>query len=406
LPRPESTRRDFIRWTASALMLSGFAAPGLRAARAGVAYAYVGTYTPNGGGIYLFLIDRATGEFAQLQVVDDIRNPTWLAVNPAQDRLYAVSEIDNYDGSHNGAVMTYAIDAETRQLTRLGAVNSAGGTPAHVSVHPSGKFAFAANYGGGNVAVFPVAANGVLGEPCDVRPGVGARHPGRAADDPSGQFGVSDHDSPHPHMVAPDPSGQFVIANDAGLDLTLVWRFDAKAGRLLPADVPVVSAPSGAAPRHFAFHPNGRWFYNLYEHDAKVAVYDYDAARRAAPPADPLGAAAQVCRQRACVGNHDRRRRPVSVRVEPPARRLERIRGRGRRPAATDLGDVVARRLAALHRHRCGRRSALLMQSKGRLDHLVSNQRRDRRPAVHRPLRTGGKPRVHDVPRPLTLTIS
>jgi 6-phosphogluconolactonase len=85
-------------------------------------------------------------------------------------------------------------------------------------------------------------------------------------------------------MVAADPSGQFVIANDAGLDLTLVWRFDAQAGRLLPADVPVVAAPSGAAPRHFAFHPNGRIFYNLYEHDAKVAVYDYDAVKGALKP--------------------------------------------------------------------------------------------------------------------------
>ncbi len=84
---------------------------------------------------------------------------------------------------------------------------------------------------------------------------------------------------PHMHMVAADPSGQFVIANDAGLDLTLVWRLDPQAGRLLPADVPVIAAPSGAAPRHFAFHPNGRVFYNLYEHDAKIAVYDYDASK-------------------------------------------------------------------------------------------------------------------------------
>jgi 6-phosphogluconolactonase len=54
-----------------------------------------------------------------------------------------------------------------------------------------------------------------------------------------------------------------------------------QAGRLLPADIPVISAPSGSAPRHFAFHPNGRTFYNLYEHDAKVVVYDYDGARGA-----------------------------------------------------------------------------------------------------------------------------
>jgi 6-phosphogluconolactonase len=245
------------------------------AAAPGGAYAYIGTYTPNGGGIYLFGLDRATGALTQLKVFEDIRNPSWLAVNPAQTRLYAVSEIDNYAGTRNGAVVSYTI-GDDFQLDRIGEVSSGGATPTHAAVHPSGKFVFVANYGGGNVAVFPVGANGALGEASDVRPSVGPRHRSRAIDDPPGQFAVSDHDSPHMHMVAPDPSGQFVFANDAGLDLTLVWRFDAQAGRLLPADVPAISAPSGSAPRHFVFHPNGRVFYNLYEHDAKVAVYDYD----------------------------------------------------------------------------------------------------------------------------------
>jgi 6-phosphogluconolactonase len=239
----------------------------------------VGTYTPNGGGIYLFRIDPVTAALTQLQIVDDIRNPTWLAINPAQTRLYAVSEIDNFQGNHSGAVVSYAIDADSLQLKRLGAVSSGGVTPAHASVHPSGRFVFVANYGSGSVAVFPVGADGALGEAMDVRPSVGPRHHGHATSDPPGQFAVSDHDGPHLHMVAPDPSGQFVIANDAGLDLTWIWRFDAAGGRLLPANVPVIPAPPGSAPRHFVFHPNGRLFYNLYEHDGKVAVYDYDAAR-------------------------------------------------------------------------------------------------------------------------------
>jgi 6-phosphogluconolactonase len=281
LQRTGLTRRDFLGATASALI-----AP-IRMARAagGVvpdfAYAYIGTYTPNGGGIYLFRLDRSSGALTQLKVFEDIRNPSWLAVNPAQTRLYAVSEIDNYADTRSGAIVSYSIDGDGSQLSRLGVVSSAGTTPTHASVHPSGRFVFAANYGGGNVAVFPVAANGALGEASDVRPSVGPRHRARAIDDPPGQFAVSDHDSPHMHMVAPDPSGQFVIANDAGLDLTWVWRFDAQAGRLLPADVPAIIAPPGSAPRHFAFHPNGRVFYNLYEHDAKIAVYDYDPARGA-----------------------------------------------------------------------------------------------------------------------------
>lgn len=274
--RTELTRRDFLGATVSVLVApAAYVASSAEAATPGIAYAYIGTFTPNGGGIYLFRLDRSTGALTQLKVYDDIRNPSWLAVNPSQTRLYAVSEIDNYAGTHNGAVVSYAIGDDS-QLNRLGTVSSAGTTPTYVSVHPSGKFVFVANYGGGNVAVFPVGANGALGEASDVRPSVGPRHLSRAVDDPPGQFAVSDHDSPHMHMVAPDPAGQFVIANDAGLDLTLVWRFDAQAGRLLPADVPVVTAPSGSAPRHFVFHPNGRTFYNLYEHDAKIAVYDYD----------------------------------------------------------------------------------------------------------------------------------
>jgi 6-phosphogluconolactonase (cycloisomerase 2 family) len=278
------TRRDFLR--SASLLAAPAALPSrARAAAAGApptyTYAYVGTYTPNGGGIYLFRLDSESGALTQVQVFDDIRNPSWLAVNPAQTRLYAISEIDNYQGTRSGAVVSYAIDGASSTITRLGALSSAGTTPSHVSVHPSGKFVFVANYGGGNVAVFPVGPDGALGGPTDVRPSVGQRHHARAVDDPPGQFAVSDHDSPHPHMVAADPGGQFVIANDAGLDLTLVWRLDPQAGRLLPADAPVVAAPPGCAPRHFVFHPNGRIFYNLYEHDAKIAVYDYDGSRGA-----------------------------------------------------------------------------------------------------------------------------
>jgi 6-phosphogluconolactonase (cycloisomerase 2 family) len=273
---PRISRRDFV---ASALAAPVAARAALSAPSPGSYFAYVGTYTPNGGGIYLFRVDRSSGALLQMQVVDDIRNPSYLALNPAQNRLYAVSEIDNYQGTHSGAVVTYAIDSQSMQLTRLGGVSSAGATPTHVSVHPSGRFVFVANYGGGSAAVFPVGPDGALESASDVRPSVGPRHHARAIDDPPGQFAVSDHDGPHLHMVAADPTGQYVIANDAGLDLTLIWRFDAQAGRLLPAETPVIVAPAGSAPRHFAFHPNGRFFYNLYEHDAKVAVYLYDGSR-------------------------------------------------------------------------------------------------------------------------------
>src|SRR5580658_10785937 len=109
------TRREFLGHSVAAFACASPAARAASAGAPGFYYAYVGTYTPNGGGIYLFRIERATAALMQMQVVDDIRNPSWLAVNPAQTRLYAISEIDNYQGTHDGAVVTYAIDAETLQ---------------------------------------------------------------------------------------------------------------------------------------------------------------------------------------------------------------------------------------------------------------------------------------------------
>src|ERR1700681_4574192 len=118
---PRITRRDFLK-AASALAAPGAcayaaAAPDV-AAPGAFAYAYVGTYTPNGGGIYLFRMDRASGALTQLKVFDDIRNPSWLAINAARSRLYAVSEIDNYQGTRSGAVVSYAIDSDTLGLRR------------------------------------------------------------------------------------------------------------------------------------------------------------------------------------------------------------------------------------------------------------------------------------------------
>ena len=80
-------------------------------------------------------------------------------------------------------------------------------------------------------------------------------------------------------MIQADLSGRFVLSADLGLDEILVWRFDAENGKLLPGDPPAVKLPPGDGPRHFAFHPNGRWLYSLQEEASTVAVFDYDAAK-------------------------------------------------------------------------------------------------------------------------------
>ncbi len=250
--------------------------------------AYVGSYSsprgPEGSkgygrGIYLFEMDPATGALVQREVFANDANPSWLALNPARTHLYAANETATYQGANSGSVSAYAINRSNGHLALLNTVSSAGAGPAHLSVHPAGKHVLVANYAGGTVAVLPLGAGGELRPASDVKTGRGAIGPTRAASAPVGSFAISGHERPHAHMIESDPAGQFVLASDLGLDRIYIWKFDASRGRLVDNDPPFVALPPGDGPRHFAFHPSGRWFYSLQEEASTVAVFAYDARR-------------------------------------------------------------------------------------------------------------------------------
>jgi 6-phosphogluconolactonase (cycloisomerase 2 family) len=169
-------------------------------------------------------------------------------------------------------------------LTLLNTVSSHGAGPAHLSVHPSGKYVLVANYAGGTVAVLPILARGELGAATEVKHDQGPVGPAHAASAPPGSFAISGHDAVHAHMIQADPSGRFVLAADLALDRILIWRFDAARGTLSANDPPWVALPPGDGPRHFVFHPNGRWLYSLQEESSTLVTFDYDAARGALAP--------------------------------------------------------------------------------------------------------------------------
>jgi 6-phosphogluconolactonase len=250
--------------------------------------AYVGTYSspegPEGSkgygkGIYLFEMNPASGALKQQEVSPSDKNPSWLAFDPSRTHLYAANETDTLEGKKSGSVSAYAIDRSNGHLSLLNTVSSEGAGPAHLSVHPSGKFVLVANYAGGTVAVLPVHAGGDLGAARDVKHDRGPIGSIHAASAPPGSFAISGHDTPHAHMIHSDPSGRFVLAADLALDRILVWKFDAQRGTLSENDPPFVQLPSGDGPRHFAFHPNGRWMYSLQEEASTLVMFDYDAAR-------------------------------------------------------------------------------------------------------------------------------
>src|SRR5262249_27168339 len=120
--------------------------------------------------------------------------------------------------------------------------------------------------------------DGRLGAATDVKNDAGKIGPTKAANAPPGSFAFSGHDRTHAHMIQADPAGRFVLHVDLGLDKIFVWKFDAQKGVLTATDPPAVALPPGDGPRHFHFHPNGRWLYSIQEEGSTIVLFDYDAA--------------------------------------------------------------------------------------------------------------------------------
>jgi len=289
------SRRSFLKTTA----LAGIAPLARFRTRTGPGQgtgplcAYVGTFSSplrdtlptqvdlppgNGRGIHLFQVDRTTGAMTPSGVVAIGTSPSCLVPNPAGNRLYSVNETDRVGDDKQGTASAFAINRADGRLQLLNTVRSGGAGPTYVSVHPGGRHLLVANYSGGSVAVLPILADGRLGEASDVKVDAGTVGPTRATHAPPGSFAVSGHDRTHAHMIQADPSGRFVLHVDLGTDTILIWRFDDRRGTLAPNDPPSVSLPPGDGPRHFHFHPNGRWFYSIQEEGSTIALLDYDSA--------------------------------------------------------------------------------------------------------------------------------
>jgi 6-phosphogluconolactonase (cycloisomerase 2 family) len=255
--------------------------------------AYVGTFSSplrdvlptqvdlppgNGRGIHLSKVDRDTGVMTPAGVHEMGTSPSCLVLNASGTRLYSANETDRVGENKDGTVSAFAINRGDGKLELLNTVQSGGAGPTYVSVHPSGRFLLVANYSGGSVAVLPILSDGRLGAATDIKSPAGKIGPTKATNAPPGSFAFSGHDRTHAHMIQADPSGRFVFHADLGLDKIFVWKFNEQKGELTPNEPPAVSLPAGDGPRHFHFHPNGRWFYSIQEEGSTIALFDYNAA--------------------------------------------------------------------------------------------------------------------------------
>jgi 6-phosphogluconolactonase len=248
------------------VLSSAVALPAQAATKSGKYLLYVGTYTARGSkGIYDYHYDAATGEIGSQELAAETSNPSFVAVSPNHHFLYAVNEDHDYQGTSSGVVSAFSLDQKTGKLTLLNQLASRGADPCHISLDHTGKFVLVANYTGGNLTVFPILADGRLGEASDFiqHKGTGPNHERQEA--------------AHAHWIDLSPDNRFALNADLGLDEVFVYHFDSAKGKLSPDDPPFAKLAAGAGPRHVAFHPDGKFVYVISELNSTVTTFSYDA---------------------------------------------------------------------------------------------------------------------------------
>jgi len=225
-------------------------------------------YAPaNQPGIHAFLFNKSNGALTSHGSFAGILNPSFIIVHPNRKWLYAVSETGQASDGRPGNICALNFESQPFSMHLLNQHSSRGDWPCHLRFDGTNKWLVATNYGTGNAGIYPIQADGSIGEMTDF-----VQHHGRGPNS-------ARQEGPHAHSSLFTPDNRFVIIADLGIDQLVIYRFDSATGKLLPHTS--VKTLAGAGPRHLVFHPNGRWMYAANELNSTVTLYDYDAVNGA-----------------------------------------------------------------------------------------------------------------------------
>jgi len=224
-------------------------------------WVYVGTFTEGlSQGIYVSRLNADDGGLSPPTLAAATPDPSYLALGPDQNHLYAVNEMP---GPKSGTVSAFAIQSSSGQLELLNQKSSGGPGPCYVSVDHRGRTLLVANYAGGSVESLPILAHGRLGNG-----GSFIQYQGHGVN-PIRQT------APHAHCLDVDPSNHYALGCDLGADRVMIFKLDPDQATLLANNPPFGTAPPGSGPRHLVFGRDGATLYLVNEMACTLTVFDW-----------------------------------------------------------------------------------------------------------------------------------
>lgn len=227
------------------------------------------TYRGNGEGICLWSFDEETGGLEKKESYGQALNASWLAFSPDSRLLYAVNELDDYQGTHGGALSAYKIGEDGR-LVMINIRPVMGAAPCHVSCDEQRSFVYTANYNGGSLSCFRLAEDGSLLE-MDWQ----LVHQFGEKENRDGREGLRNpvrQEKPHVHSAA--LKGDTLWIADLGTDEVACMAPGRCGGKMEHAAS--VFLPAGCGPRSIAFSGDGSHVYVTCELSNEIAVLRWE----------------------------------------------------------------------------------------------------------------------------------
>lgn len=225
-------------------------------------YMLIGTYTSGKSeGIYVYDFNSSTGA-ADYHSKIKASNPSFLAVSPNNQNVYAALELNEKTGG--GKIASYHFDKNAGELHFINEQSSRGDDPCFVTTDKSGRWVAAANYSGGSLAIFPIIKNGGIDSASTV-----IQHTGSSVN-------KDRQEKAHVHSTFFSPDGRFLLVADLGTDKLMLYSFNQQTGKLRTATQPFAKTAAGSGPRHLAFAPGAKYVYLIQELTGKVVAYHYN----------------------------------------------------------------------------------------------------------------------------------
>ncbi len=227
-----------------------------------VTYLFIGTYTNGkpGKGIYIFRFDVQTGNLKFVSSGSDITNPSFITLNHTGNYLYACTESLTQNA---GGISSFAFDSLKGSISFINKQSSDGENPVYVTVDKSDTWLINGNYTQPTISARRINADGSIDITSEVinfiDKSIGKRQK-----------------TAHIHATVFSPEGSRLFAPDLGADKIRIFTFE--KDNIVPLRIPsksFVRTTAGGGPRHFTFHPNGKFGYCIEELSGTLSAYNY-----------------------------------------------------------------------------------------------------------------------------------